>query len=238
MGSFPVWYPGRNMSQPKTCWVKICGITRAEDARAAVELGADAIGLVCHPPSARHVTLGGMRRILAGMGGALDESESNPRRFDTYALFVNPRAADVGEVVDSGLVGALQFHGEESPAFCESFGLPYMKAIRLRDDDGPSSKIRDRIKEFASAQRILLDAYDASSHGGTGRSFRWEIAADLVAGGFDNIVVAGGLHGGNVAAAARQARPFGVDASSGLEAAPGIKDRDKLRDFLREAKNA
>jgi len=205
-------------------WIKICGITRAEDARAAIDLGADAIGIVCFPPSARHVPLSRFGEVLEQAG---DEVE-------VYALFVNAEPAEVTATVATGLFSGLQFHGDEPAGFCESFGLPYMKALRVRAD----SDLRQQIEGFGSARRILLDAWDESSYGGTGKSFRWEIAADLVAAGAGNIVVAGGLHDGNVAAAIRQARPFGVDVSSGVEAEPGVKDPNKLRAFMREARSA
>lgn len=205
-------------------WIKICGITRAEDARAAVDLGADAIGLVCFPPSARHVPRPRFGEVLERIR---DEVE-------VYALFVNPEPAEVRATVSTGLFSGLQFHGDESAGFCESFGLPYMKALRVRGD----SDLRRQIGGFGSARRILLDAFDESSYGGTGKSFCWEIAADLVAAGAGNIVVAGGLHDGNVAAAIHQVRPSGVDVSSGVEAEPGVKDLSKLRAFMREARSA
>ena len=205
-------------------WIKICGITRAEDARAAVDLGADAIGLVCFPPSARHVPRPRFGEVLERIR---DEVE-------VYALFVNPEPAEVRATVSTGLFSGLQFHGDEPAGFCESFGLPYMKALRVRGD----SDLRRQIGGFGSARRILLDAFDESSYGGTGKSFRWEIAADLVAAGAGNVVVAGGLHDSNVAAAIHQVRPSGVDVSSGVEAEPGVKDLSKLRAFMREARSA
>ena len=205
-------------------WIKICGITRAEDARAAIDLGADAIGLVCFPPSARHVP-----RLRFG-----EVLEQVRDEVEVYALFVNPEPAEVRATVSTGLFSGLQFHGDEPAGFCESFGLPYMKALRVRGD----SDLRQQIEGFGSARKILLDAFDESSYGGTGKTFRWEIAADLVAAGAGNIVVAGGLHDGNVAAAIHQVRPFGVDVSSGVEAEPGVKDPGKLRAFMREVRNA
>lgn len=205
-------------------WIKICGITRAEDARAAVDLGADAIGLVCFPPSARHVPRPRFGEVLERVR---DEVE-------VYALFVNPEPEEVRATVSTGLFSGLQFHGDEPAGFCESFGLPYMKALRVRGD----SDLRRQVGGFGSARRILLDAFDESSYGGTGKSFRWEIAADLVAAGAGNIVVAGGLRDGNVAAAIHQVRPSGVDVSSGVEAEPGVKDLSKLRAFMREARSA
>ena len=218
MPRFPA---GRGMAD---IWIKICGIARAEDARAAVDLGADAIGLVCYPPSSRYVPPGELGAVL----GAVKEE------VETHALFVNPELADVRSAADSGWFSGLQFHGDESAAFCESFGLPYMKALRVRGD----ADLRPLIASFGSARKILLDAYDKSSFGGTGKSFNWDIAERLVASGIDNIVIAGGLHAGNVALAIRRARPCGVDVSSGVEARPGVKDVDKLREFMREARSA
>ena len=205
-------------------WIKICGVTRAEDARAAIDLGADAIGLVCYPPSARHVPRSRFGEVLARVG---DEVE-------VFALFVNPQVAEVRAAVATGLFSGLQFHGDEPAGFCASFGLPYMKALRVRGD----ADLPRRTAAFASARRILLDAYDESGYGGTGKSFHWEIAADPALAESGDIVVAGGLHAGNVAAAIRRARPFGVDVSSGVEAEPGVKDPNKLRAFMREARSA
>lgn len=205
-------------------WIKICGIACAEDARAAIDLGADAIGLVCYPPSGRYVP-------PARFGEVLKRAREDA---EVYALFVNPDPAEVRSAAATGLFTGLQFHGDESAGFCESFGLPYMKALRVRDD----SDLQRQVVDFASAQRILLDTYDESSFGGTGKSFRWEIAADLVAAGVGNVVVAGGLHAGNVAEAIQRARPFGIDVSSGVESEPGAKDLKKLQDFIREARSA
>lgn len=205
-------------------WIKICGIARAEDAHTAIDLGADALGVVCFPPSGRYVPPGKLPEVL---GPARDAVE-------VFALFVNPEFAEVQSVVDTGLITGLQFHGDESAEFCESFGLPYMKALRVRGD----TDLQPLIAGFGSARWVLLDAYDESSFGGTGKSFRWEIAAELVASGIGNIVIAGGLHAGNVTAAIRQVRPYGVDVSSGVEARPGAKDLSKLREFIQEARNA
>ena len=211
-------------------WIKICGITRAGDASAAIALGANAIGVVCYPPSGRHVPSGRISEILGGID----------REVEVFALFVNPAPEDVREVIDSGLFSGLQFHGEESAAFCESFGLPYMKALRVRGDED----LRPVADSFASADRILLDTWDSAGYGGTGKTFRWDVAARLVASGRDNIVIAGGLDAGNVARAIREVGVglFGVDVSSGVEARTGmrtgIKSISKVADFIKEARNA
>ncbi len=205
-------------------WIKICGVTRAGDARAISESGADAIGLVCYPPSRRHVPPERFAEVLEGAGG----------KIEIFALFVDSNAAAVEAAVKTGLVTGLQFHGGESPGFCESFGLPYMKALRVRGDED-LLPLADR---YGSARSILLDTWDRSAPGGTGKTFPWKIAAALVAAGKGNVVLAGGLRAGNVAAAIRKARPWGVDASSGVEMEPGIKELSKVTDFIREARNA
>ncbi len=205
-------------------WIKICGVTRNGDARAISESGADAIGLVCYPPSRRHVPPERFAEVLEGVGG----------KVGVFALFVDSAAAAVEAAVKTGLVTGLQFHGGESAGFCGSFGLPYMKALRVRGDED----LPPLVNRYASAQSILLDTWDRSAPGGTGKTFPWEVAAALVAAGKDNIVLAGGLRAGNVAAAIRKVRPRGIDASSGVEIEPGIKDLSKVTDFIKEARNA
>lgn len=205
-------------------WIKICGITRNEDARAISESGADAIGLVCYPPSRRYVPPERFAEVLEEISG----------KVEVFALFVDADAAAVRTVVKTGLVTGLQFHGGESAGFCESFGLPYMKALRVRgDEDLPP--LSDR---YASARNILLDTWDRSAPGGTGKTFPWKVAATLVAAGKGNIVLAGGLHAGNVLAAIHGVRPWGIDTSSGVEIEPGVKDLSKVTDFIKEARNA
>jgi len=222
-------------------WIKICGIARAGDARAAAGLGADAIGIVCFPPSSRYVPPARIHEVLGGLGagaGGKVERAARAKKVETIALFVNPSRDEVREVLDRGLFSGLQFHGEESAGFCESFGLPYMKALRVRGDEEASLEIGPAIGQYASAGRILLDAWDSAGRGGTGKTFRWEVAEKLVAAGADNIVIAGGLRDGNVARAIRRIRPFGVDVSSGVESAPGVKSMDKVAEFIKEARNA
>jgi len=220
-------------------WIKICGIARAEDARAAAALGADAIGIVCYPPSRRYVPPGRIREVLGGLAA---ETGAEAKQVETIALFVNPSRDAVREVLERGLFSGLQFHGEESAGFCESFGLPYMKALRVRGGEEAlleiGSEIGSAIGEYPSAGRILLDAWDSAGRGGTGKTFRWEVAEKLVVAGARNIVIAGGLGAGNVARAVRQVRPFGVDVSSGVESAPGVKSMDKMAQFIEEARDA
>ena len=200
---------------------KICGITRVEDALAAAHAGADAIGLVFVAKSPRHVT----PMQAAEIGAAL------PPFVTRVALFVNPDAAQVEAVLGLARPDVLQFHGEESPQFCRSFGLPYLKAARVR----PGVDLLQFATLHADAQGLLLDAWSEGVHGGTGERFDWAlIPPDLPR----PVVLAGGLHPGNVAEAVRVVGPWAVDVSSGVEAAKGIKDAAKIAAFIKEVRNA
>lgn len=200
---------------------KICGITRVEDGLAAASAGADAIGLVFVAQSPRHVT----PEQAAEIGAAL------PPFVTRVALFVNPDAAQVEAVLRRARPDALQFHGEESPAFCRSFGVPYLKAARVR----PGVDLLQFAALHADAQGFLLDAWSEAAHGGTGERFDWAlIPPDLPR----PVILAGGLHPGNVAEAVRAVRPWAVDVSSGVEAAKGIKDAAKIAAFIKEVRDA
>ena len=200
---------------------KICGITRVEDALAAAAAGADAIGLVFVAKSPRHVTPAQAAEIASAM----------PPFVTRVALFVNPDPAQVEAVLRQARPDVLQFHGEESPAFCRSFGVPYLKAARVR----PGVDLLQFSALHADAQGLLLDAWSEGAHGGTGERFDWAlIPANLP----KPVVLAGGLHPGNVAEAVRAVRPWAVDVSSGVEAAKGIKDAAKIAAFIEEVRNA
>jgi phosphoribosylanthranilate isomerase len=200
---------------------KICGITRVEDALAAAAAGADAIGLVFVAKSPRHV----MPEQAAEIAAAL------PPFVTRVALFVNPDAAQVEAVLRRARPDALQFHGEEPPAFCRSFGVPYLKAARVR----PGVDLLQFAALHADAQGFLLDAWSEAAHGGTGERFDWAlIPPDLPR----PVILAGGLHPGNVAEAVRAVRPWAVDVSSGVEAAKGIKDAAKIAAFIKEVRDA
>ena len=200
--------------------IKICGITRAEDGLAAARLGADAIGLVFAEKSPRRVDLA----RAAEIGRAL------PPFVVTVALFVNPDPAEVAAVVRDLRPSLLQFHGEEAPAFCRAFQVPYLKAIRVR----PETDLLQCASDFADAAGLLLDAYTPVAHGGTGHRFDWSL---IPAGLPLPVVLAGGLEAGNVAEAVRQVRPWAVDVSSGVESAKGIKDAAKVAAFINEVMN-
>lgn len=200
--------------------VKICGITRVEDALAAVEAGADALGFMFYPPSPRHVTAATAREI----------SRALPPFVARVGVFVDAAPAEVGTVLGEGGMDTLQFHGNETPAYCR--GFPAARVIKAFRVSGPETL--DRLAEYA-AFAWLLDSYVAGSMGGTGRTFNWELAGDAVRRG-GRVILAGGLNPDTVARAVAAVRPYGVDVSSGVESAPGRKDPAKLRDFIAAAK--
>ncbi len=201
--------------------VKICGITRIEDGLAAAHAGADAIGLVFAPASPRRVTAQQAAAIAAAL----------PPFVTTVALFVDPRPEEVRAVLEVFRPDMLQFHGDEPPEYCAAFGLPYLKAVRVRRE----TDLLQYAASFAGARGLLLDAYHPHQHGGTGQRFDWDlIPRDLAR----PIVLAGGLDPDNVAAAVRQVRPWAVDVSSGVELAKGVKDASLIARFIREVRNA
>lgn len=195
--------------------VKICGITRVDDALAAGYAGADAIGLVFYPPSSRHVSA--------------DDAQVVTRAVDcfvtTVGLFVNPDADEVRRVLENVALDRLQFHGEESEAFCQQFGKPYIKALRAKT----GVNFTELAASYPSAAGILVDSYKQGVAGGTGEVFDWQaIPRELR----NHIILAGGLNPDNVAAAVRNIRPAAVDVSGGVESSPGIKSAEKIRAFI------
>jgi phosphoribosylanthranilate isomerase len=200
--------------------VKVCGITRVEDAQAAVQAGADAIGLVFYPPSPRFLSLDWARQLAADL----------PPFVTTVALFVNPTAADVYSVLERVKPAALQFHGEEDPVFCAQFGMPYVKACRVR----PGVDLLEYLRPFAGAAAWLLDSH-VEEYGGVGESFDWSL---VPAERTRPLVLSGGLTRENVGEAIRRVRPWAVDVSSGVESSKGIKDAAKIAAFIAEVRNA
>ncbi len=201
--------------------VKVCGITRLEDGLAAAKLGVDAIGFVFYPPSPRYVDANSASRIAASI----------PPFVSSVGLFVNANAVDVVNTLHSVRLDYLQFHGEESPEYCAQFGVPYLKAIRVK----PGVDLLQYATSFRAAKALLLDAYVEGSHGGTGQGFDWQlIPANLPL----PVILSGGLGPANVASAIQLVRPWAVDVSSGVEAAKGIKDADKIEQFMRGVRNA
>ena len=199
--------------------IKICGLTRPEDARCASGLGVDAIGLNFFPPSPRFLSVPAARAVRGSV----------PAFVTTVAVFVNPGAEEVRRVMGEVGVDMLQFHGTEPARFCEDFGLPYLKAIGMREGVDLAAAVR----EYPSAAAWLLDVHDTERWGGTGRTFDWSAARPESGGTFDRpIVLAGGLAPENVEDAIRRVRPFAVDVSGGVESAGGIKDEARLAAFV------
>jgi phosphoribosylanthranilate isomerase len=200
--------------------VKICGITRAEDARAAAQAGADAIGLVFYPPSPRCLSLEWARELRNEL----------PPFVMPVALFVNPPAAEVYSVLERVRPGMLQFHGEETPVFCAQFGVPYVKACRVR----PGVDLLEYLRPFSGAAGWLLDSH-VEEYGGVGERFDWSL---VPAERSHPVILSGGLSRNNVGEAVRRVRPWAVDVSSGVESAKGIKDAAKIAAFIEEVRNA
>ena len=201
--------------------VKICGITREQDAAAAVEHGADAIGLVFYPASPRNVSIAQATAITRAL----------PPFVTSVALFVDADAGLVARVVDQVGVDLLQFHGDESPAYCAQHRRPWIRAVRMKAGTDLAALERD----FAAGRGLLLDAYSPGVPGGTGETFDWARIPPAMAG---RIVWAGGLETHKVAAAIRQIRPYAVDVSGGVEAAKGIKDPQRIKAFINEVRRA
>jgi phosphoribosylanthranilate isomerase len=199
--------------------VKICGITRPADALAAARAGADAIGLVFYPPSARYLSLERAREIRDVL----------PPFVQTVALFVNADGAQVSQVIGRVHPAMLQFHGDEAPDFCAQFGLPFVKACRMKQ--GVSAL--EYLRPFSSAAAWLFDSH-VPEYGGVGESFDWS----MVPATDKPVILSGGLSRDKVAEAIRRVRPWGVDVSSGVESAKGIKDAAKIAAFIAEVRNA
>jgi phosphoribosylanthranilate isomerase len=198
--------------------VKICGLRRLDDLRAAVDAGADAVGFVFVPDSPRHVETESAAHLVRAV----------PPFVERVGLFLDADAAWVRTVLQAVPLSLLQFHGREEVAFCRQFGLPYVKAI-----SAGLTSIREAEARYADAAGILVDSHRPGGPGGTGRVVDW---AKLRAGRLP-LILAGGLTPDNVARAVREVRPWAVDVSSGVESAPGVKDVDAIRRFIEEAKS-
>jgi len=198
---------------------KICGITRIEDALAAVEAGADAIGLVFYVKSPRAVTVQQARTIIAAL----------PPFVTTVGLFVDASRCELGEILDAVPLDLLQFHGDESPAACDGYHRPYIKALRVK----PGDDIAAQVALYKNASGVLLDTYVPGIPGGTGEAFDWSL---VPVGLSKPVILAGGLTADNVAGAINRVRPYAVDVSGGVEVAKGIKDAKMIRAFIQAVK--
>lgn len=197
--------------------VKICGITRVEDALTAVAQGADAIGLVFYAPSPRAVSIEQAAAIV----------QQIPAFVSAVGLFVNAEESYVKEVTSRVALDLLQFHGDETPEQCESYGLPFIKAVRVKSD----TNLVQCAKDYSASRALLLDTYTEGVAGGTGHVFDWGLIPPDLA---KPVVLAGGLTADNVAAAIAQVKPYAVDVSGGVEASKGIKDAAKIAAFMQQ----
>ncbi len=199
--------------------VKICGITSVEDAQAAIEAGADALGLVFYAPSPRSVSIAQAQEISRSVGPFVS----------LVGLFVNADADEVQNTLSQIPLHVLQFHGDESRDYCEQFQRPYMKAIRMR----PELDIQQAMNEHPNASGILLDAYRKGVPGGTGETFDWQ---RVPARSEQALVLAGGLNPDNLEQALAATHVWAVDVSGGVESSPGRKDHEAIKRFVRIAK--
>jgi phosphoribosylanthranilate isomerase len=197
--------------------IKFCGMTRAEDALTAVALGVDALGFVFAPGTPRCLSLEAAAAIRRRL----------PPLVSIVALLRNAEAPLVRAVSEALRPDLLQFHGEEPAEYCAAFGKPWIKAIAMR---GAHKPLPELVREYAGAAALLLDGHAPGEAGGQGHSFDWTMVAQVG----KPLIVAGGLRPDNVARAIRVARPYAVDVSSGIEAAPGIKDSGKMEAFVRQ----
>ena len=196
--------------------VKICGFTEAENARQAAIAGVDAIGLVFYDKSPRNVDIFRAQEIIEGL----------PPFVNRGGLFVNANPSFVDEVLCEVSLDTLQFHGDESLLDCSQYQMPFIKSLRVK----PETNVLQVADEFSSASAILLDSFNPSAYGGTGEAFDWSLACVDIS---LPIILAGGLNETNVSVAISQVKPYAVDASSGVESAPGVKDIDKIVAFIR-----
>lgn len=201
-------------------YAKICGITNAADAKAAADLGVDAIGLVFFSGSKRCVSVAQAQEIVAAL----------PAFVTVVALFVNENAEKINEVLSQVPIDVLQFHGDESPEFCQQFHRPYLKAVRVRGADDVVNALRD----YAAARAVLFDAFVDGAYGGTGHCFDWKMLPENVSGHW---ILSGGLNPNNLADALHQTGARAVDVSSGVESTAGIKSLEKMAAFLHICQN-
>ena len=212
--------------------IKICGITTKEDALAASEMGVDALGFIFYPQSPRFIEATRVEKII----GIL------PPFVTPVGVFVDEEESQIRMILRKCHLRVLQFHGNESPAFCESFREKVIKAIRLAGTRKKNKAPLSRMLQDYTVDTFLLDTYSEKSAGGTGQAFNWDIAVDIQETlrkirSCGRIVLSGGLTPENVGPAILKVRPYAVDVSSGVESAPGKKDHRKMRDFIRAVRS-
>jgi len=200
--------------------IKICGITNIDDAMAAVDYGADALGFNFYRKSPRYIDPRKAAEIIAQL----------PPFIVPVAIFVNEREEKIREILVSACIHGVQFHGDETPEFCQRFGNHVIKAFQVKDKESIKHMAHYRVSAY------LLDSYREGVRGGTGETFDWHLA--VVAKTFGRIILAGGLNPDNVAEAVKLVQPYGVDVAGGVEREKGIKDHAKLKKFIVEVRGA
>jgi phosphoribosylanthranilate isomerase len=200
--------------------IKICGITNIDDAMAAVDFGADALGFNFFRKSPRYIEPHKAAEIIAQL----------PPFIVPVAIFVNEREERIREILTSACIHGVQFHGDETPEFCQRFGNHVIKAFQVKDKESIKHMAHYRVSAY------LLDSYREGVRGGTGVTFDWHLA--VVAKTFGRIILAGGLNPDNVAEAVKLVQPYGVDVAGGVEREKGIKDHAKMKKFITEVRRA
>lgn len=199
--------------------VKICGITRRQDAEFAIKMGADALGLVFYPASPRAVSIAQAKEITQQLSPFVS----------VVGLFVDAKAEEIKQCLEALPIDLLQFHGNETAHYCEQFDKPYLKAVRMREN----VDLVDMVNHYSSSAAILLDSYQPGTPGGTGQTFDWSLVGDID----KPLILAGGLTVENVAMAIKQLQPYAVDVSGGVEQSKGIKNEQKISAFMQEVAN-
>ena len=200
--------------------IKFCGITRAEDVQCATDLGVNALGFVFVKESPRSLTPEQARQLI----------ELVPPFVMTVGLFMDAAVGDIEGIIRHTGINLLQFHGSEDEEFCHQFKIPYLKAVPV----GSTASIARFCARFSTASGFVLDSHSSGEMGGTGKTFAWhEIPRSIER----PVMLAGGLTPKNIAQAVREVRPYAVDVSSGIEAAPGLKDVEKMKRFVMEARH-
>ena len=201
--------------------VKICGITRTEDALSAAAAGADALGFIFWPPSGRYIDPAQVPRVLEGV----------PPMLSSIGVVVDPSRDEMTQILHASRVDVIQFHGAEAREFCESFERPYIKSVRVRS----AADIDAAANAHPHAAALLLDTYRKGLPGGTGAAFDWHLVPHAL---HQPVILAGGLSIENVRQAIAAVNPFAVDVSGGVEIEPGIKDPAKIFEFVKEVNGA
>jgi phosphoribosylanthranilate isomerase len=197
--------------------VKICGTTSLKDALLAVESGADAVGFIFYKESPRNISQKDVKEIVAQL----------PPFVESIGVFVNETSDKINRIAEQCRLTAVQLHGDESPAFCRRIKRRVVKAVRVKDAESLKGMSDFDVSGF------LLDAYNEESRGGTGRVFDWNLALRAKKQG--PVIIAGGLNPYNVYTAIHRVKPYGVDVCSGVEKSPGVKDPEKISEFIKAA---